>query len=326
MSIAAHNAEEINKRLEQLMPVLTPLGIALGVFLPGVFIHLRPFVPWLFGLMTLSGAMSMRTSEFGSTIRSPVPILAFFISTHIIMPLCAMIAASGFFGGNPDTVTGFILLFSGPAAVSSFIWVSIFHGDKTLCLTLILLDTILAPLVVPGTVSLLMGAKVTMDMTGIAVSLILMVVIPTIIGVTLNETSRGKLPAVICPYLNPVSKICLMVVIAANTSPVAKIIRLDDLEVWKIMGLCITLCAGGFLLSKLTAITIKCKAPKNIDMFFTGGLRNISAVTTIAVTFFPEAAALPALLGIMFQQTLSAIMGKLCINVDKNYQNHYDTT
>ncbi|MDR0290544.1 MAG: bile acid:sodium symporter family protein [Treponema sp.] len=325
MSTAAHNAEAINRRLEQLMPVLTPLGIALGFFLPGVFIHLRPFVPWLFGLMTLAGAMNLRASEFGSTIRSPVPILAFFISTHIIMPLCAMFAASGFFGGSPDTVAGFILLFSGPAAVSSFIWVTMFHGDKTLCLTLILLDTMLAPLVVPGTVSLLMGAKVAMDMTGIAVSLVLMVVIPTIIGVTLNETSRGKIPAIVCPYLNPVSKVCLMLVIAANTSPVAKIIRFDDIEVWKIMGLCITLSAGGFLLSKFAAAAIKCNATKSIDLFFTGGLRNISAVTTIAVTFFPEAAALPALLGIMFQQTLSAIMGKLCVNVDKKYQNHYDS-
>ena len=317
MSIAEHNAEVINRRLEQLMPVLTPLGIALGFFLPGVFIHLRPFVPWLFGLMTLSGALHLRVAEFGRTIHNPLPILAFFISTHVIMPLCAMLAASGFFGGSPDTVAGFILLFSGPAAVSSFIWVAIFHGDRALWLTLILLDAMLAPLIMPGTVSLLMGAKVAMDMAGIAFSLILMVVIPTIIGVTLNETSRGKIPHMVCPYLAPVAKICLMLVIAANASPVAGIIRFDKLEVWKIMGLCVTLSASGFLLSRFSATVIKCNGPKGIALFFAGGLRNISAVTTIAVTFFPEAAALPALLGIMFQQTLSAIMGKLFINAKR---------
>ena len=311
--MAAKTAESINRQLERLMPALTPLGVALGFLFPAVFIHLRPFVPWLFGLMTLAGALKLRVTEFGDTIRSPVPILAFFISTHVLMPYCAMLAASCLSGGNPDTVTGFILLFAGPIGVSSFIWVSIFRGDKALCLTLILLDTVLAPLLVPGTVSVLMGAKVAMDMSGIAVSLVLMVVIPTIIGVTVNEISREKIPALICPYLNPVSKICLMLVIAANTSPVAKAIKFDNPEVWKIAGMCIFLSAGGFIISKLSAITIRCNPERSVTMLFCGGLRNISAITTIAVTFFPESAALPALLGIVFQQTISAIMGKLFV-------------
>jgi len=323
MSAAAQTAETINRQLERLMPALTPLGIALGFLLPGVFIHLRPFVPWLFGLITLAGALRLRAVEFGSALRSPVPILVFFVCTHVLMPLCALFTASRFFSGSTDTVTGFILLFSGPAGVSSFIWVTIFMGDKALCLALILLDTLLAPLVIPGTISLLMGAKVAMDITGIAVALILMVVVPTIIGITLNETSRGKIPVLICPYLAPFSKICLMLVIAANASPVAKVIRFDDPHVWKVAGLCVLLAAGGFLLLKLAAIAIRCSAAKNIALFFSGGLRNISAVSTIAVTFFPEAAVLPALLGIVFQQTLSAIMGKLFVNIDAKSPNHY---
>jgi predicted Na+-dependent transporter len=239
------------------------------------------------------------------------------------MPLCALLAASHLFGGSPDTVAGFVLLFSGPAGVSSFIWITMFRGDKALCLSLILLDTLLAPLVVPGTISLLMGAKVTKDMTGIALSLILMIVVPTIIGVTLNETSRGSIPAVICPWLNPVSKICLILVVAANASPVASIIHISDPMVWHIATACVVLSTTGFLLSKFTAIAIRCHREKNISLFFAGGLRNISAVSTIAVTFFPEAAALPALLGIVFQQTLSAIMGNLLGNIDAKSLNHY---
>ena len=306
-------AEAANRRMERLMPVLTPLGMVLGFFLSGVFIHLRPFVPWLFGLITLSGALKLRVAEFGRTIRDPIPILVFLIATHVVMPLIATFAASGVFSGSSDVISGYTLLFSGPTAISGFIWTAMFLGDKALCLTLIILDTLLAPLMVPGTVSLLMGAKVTMDMSGIAVSLSLMVVVPTIIGVTLNEISRGKIPVLICPVLNPISKIFLIVVIAANASPVAKLIRLDDLMIWKIAALCIALSALGFVISKLAAAAIRCNTEKTVTLFFCGGLRNISAVTTIAVTFFPEAAAMPALLGIVFQQTISAVMGKLML-------------
>ena len=303
----------VNKRLEQLMPLLTPLGIVLGFFLPFVFIHLRPLVPWLFGLLTLAGALRLRIAEFGNTISKPLPVLAFFLSSHVIMPLCALFASSLFFGDDPDTVAGYILLFAGPTAVSGFIWVSIFRGDRALSLTLILLATLLSPLVVPGTVSILIGAKVSMNMGSIAVSLVLMVVIPTIIGVTLNEVSRGQVPALICPYLDLVSKACIVLVIAANTSPVASRVRFNDSKIWKLAALCVLLSAGGFLISKFVAIAIRCSPAKSASLVFSGGMRNISAVTTIAIGFFPEAAALPALLGILFQQSISALMGKLLI-------------
>jgi len=303
-------ADSINKTLERLMPVLFPFGVVLGFTLPHVFTYLRPMVPWLFGVMTLSGALRLKVTEFGSTIRNPLPIFLFLVAVRVLMPLIALFSSSLFFGSNPDTVTGFVLLFSGPVAVASFIWVGIYKGDKALCLTLILLDTLLAPLVVPGTLSILMGARVAMDMSGIAMSLVFMVVLPTIIGVTVNETSKGKVPNLVCPYLTPVAKICLMLVIAANSSAIAGTVRFGDAMVWKVAALGISLSVGGFLFGRLAGVVAKCGPEKNVTLFFLGGLKNISAVATIAVTFFPEAVALPTITGILFQQTIAAVMGK----------------
>jgi predicted Na+-dependent transporter len=150
-------------------------------------------------------------------------------------------------------------------------------------------------------------------MTGIALSLIGMVVIPTIIGVAANEISRGKVPQMISPYLNPLAKVCIILVIAANASVVAPKIRFDEPKVWLIAGMCVSLAALGYLLSRLVGIVCRLSPEKRITIFFSAGLRNISAATTIAIEFFPEAAALPALLGIVFQQTMAAIMGKVML-------------
>jgi len=298
--------------MEHLIPVTTPLAIVLGILLPSVFIHMRPYVPWLFGVMTFSGALKLRAAEFGETIRRPSPILLYFVSSHLLMPVAAILVTSLVFT-DQDLIAGFVLLFSGPTAVSGFIWVSIFKGDKALCLTLILLDTILAPLVVPGTVSILMGTKTTMDMSGIAISLLFMVVVPTIIGVILNEASRQRLPVMVSPYLDPGAKVCLMLVIAANAAAVAPGVRLDDPLIWKTALVVILLTIAGFSIVKLVSVIGKCRAEKGITMIISGGLRNNSAVMTIAVTFFPEAAALPTLLSIVFQQTIAALMGRLFV-------------
>ena len=308
----ANVLRNINRLLEKLIPVTTPAAILLGLFLPSVFIHLRPYVPWLFGLMTFSGALKLRASELGKSVQDPSPILLFFAAAHILMPLAAMLVSSLFFV-NPDIIAGYVLLFSGPTAVSGFIWVSILGGDMALCLTLILLDTLLAPLVVPGSVLLLMGAKITMDMSGIAVSLLFMVVIPTIAAVAVNEASRGKIPAMIGPCLDPAAKISLMLVIAANASTVASGIKFTDPLVWKAASVCVLLTVTGFLLVKIVTVIGKCRYPKDTTMIISGGLRNNSAVMTIAVTFFPEAAAMPVLLSIMFQQIIAAVMGKLIV-------------
>ena len=300
-----------NKLLGQLMPALVPVGIALGFLMPDVFIHLRPLVPWLFGLLTLAGALRLRIAEFGGTIREPLPIFAFLVSSHIIMPLVAMFAANTFFSHDPDVITGFILLFSGPTAVSGFIWVTIFRGDRALCLTLILLATLLSPIVMPGTVFVLIGARVAINIGSIAFSLILMVVIPTIIGVATNELSRGKVPELVCPYIDPISKITVLLVIAANMAPVAATIRFYDLRIWGVAALCIALSIVGFLMSKLVSLVSRCNHEKSVTLLFSCGMRNMNAGIIIAVSFFPEAAALPALLGILFQQSVAALMGKL---------------
>jgi predicted Na+-dependent transporter len=303
---------KINHSLDRFIPVTTALAVVLGLLLPDIFINLRPLVIWLFGIMTFSGALKLTASELGNAVRNPVPILLFFITSHVIMPLAALFSSSFFFD-NPDLIVGFVLLFAGPTAVSGFIWVTIYKGDKALGLSLILLSTLLAPLVVPATLSILIGEKVTLDMSGIAISLLFMVVIPTILGVLINETSKRKVPNVICPYLDPFAKICLVLVIAANSSVVAPNIRFNEVLIWKIAALCIALTIIGFLLAKIITIAGKWSEQKSISLIFAGGLRNFSAVMTIAVTFFPEDTALPTLLCIVFQQLIAAVMGKVMI-------------
>jgi len=304
--------EKANNLLGKLIPVTTPMGIALGFIFAQIFIHLRPYVPALFAMMTFSGALKLRASELTNAVRKPLPIFLFFAASHIIMPLAALLSSSLIFD-NADLITGFVLLFSGPTAVSGFIWVMIFKGDKALGLTLILLDTLLAPLIVPGTVSILMGAKIAMDMSGIAVSLLIMVVLPTIAGVALNETSKGKVSEVLCPAFDPFAKICLILVIAANASAIAPGIKFNDPLLWKAALVCIVLTVASFFLAKLSGAAGKCGDEKSASMIIAGGLKNNSAIMTIAVTFFPQTAVLPTLLSIIFQQTIMAIMGKVLV-------------
>ena len=300
-----------NRFLERVFPMLISIGVVLGVMLPWVFIGLRPLVPWLFGTVTLAGALKLRVRELGRAVSSPIPIIFFFLLVRIIMPLVVFVLSSLVFKNDPDIVSGYVLLYSVPVAVTSFIWVTIFKGDPALALTLIMLDTMLAPIVVPGTVQLFLGTGITLNITGMAVTLILMVVIPTVAGVALNESSQGKIPALVTPYLAPVSKLFMILVIAANASKVAPQIRFDNPLLWAVMAVCVGFIVLLFICTRLAILAGKFNREKQVSLLFVSSLRNSAAAMTLAIRYFPEAAALPAVLGIMFQHNTAAIMGRI---------------
>ena len=293
------------------MPLLAPLGVALGVLLPRVFLSIRPFVPMFFAIITLTGALRLRARDLGRAASSPLPLFFFFFNAHILMPLIILLLSSLIFKGDPDTISGYVLLYSVPTAVTGFMWVAIFKGDSALALTLILLDTLLSPLVVPGTVRLFLGTSIKLNMTGMALSLVFMIAIPTVIGVALNEFSRGKFPVMVSPYFNPLSKICMPLMIAANSAAVAPQVRPDNPRIWVIIASCIGFSVLSFTCAKLISLVGKLDPQKQTSLFFTSGLRNTASAITLGVEFLPASAALPAVLGIMFQQATAAIMGRI---------------
>ena len=311
-------ATKLNNKLERFMPILAPFGIALGVLFPQVLINLRPFVLLLFGVMTFTGALKLKSRDLVQVIKNPLPIILFFFTVHFVMPLIVMIMGRFVFGADADTISGFVLVYAVPTAVSSFIWVLIYRGDIALSLALILLDTITSPLVVPVTIKLLLGTSILIDMNAMIITMIYMMVVPTILGVVLNEISRGFIPKVCSPYLNPLSKICLVLVIAANCSAVASQINFLNSRIWLIGAMSILFSVLGFssgkiigLLAQHLGLLGKNHKEKQVPLFFGSGLRNISSAITLGIEFFPPAAALPSVLGIVFQQSIAAFMGRL---------------
>ncbi len=313
MSRAASAAFRLNARLEAAMPFLTPTGVILGFLFPDILVRLRPLIPWLFGLITLAGALRLRARDLGAAAASPIPVLGFFAAAHVAMPVAAWAASRLFLPGDLDASAGFVLLFSAPTAVAGFIWVSIYRGDEALALALILLDTLAAPFVMPFTVSTLLGTGIRLDGAAMAASLAFMVVLPTVLGVALNEASRGRIPRAIRPYLTPLSKLLLVLVIAANSAAVAPTVDFSRGRVWAVGAVGIGLTSAAFFLGKALGLVPGIGPARRRGLVFSTGLRNISAVATIAITFFPEAAALPAVLGMFFQQTLAAVFGRLLL-------------
>lgn len=300
----------LNGNLERAMPILTPTGVILGLLLGTKVSWMKPSVTYLFAFLTFCGALGINSTDFFKVLKKPKPIFAFLLGTNLLMPLLAWSIANIAFPSNTAIITGYILLMATPTAVSGYIWSSIYRGNGALSLTLILVSTALTPLLTPFTVRLLTKTSIEINTMGMILSLLKMVVIPSVLGVIINNMTKGNVNEHITPSLKPFSKLSLILVIIINTSQVSQ--QLISTASWiylPIALLCAVIAASGFPLAFAIGKWTKLPVEDTVSVTFAIALRNISAALVLAIDYFPPETSLPVIFGIVFQQSICAIMG-----------------
>ncbi len=301
--------QKINKFLEKIMPLITPAGVILGILLSTYLKDFSFLIPWIFAFMTFAGSLSSNFQSLKDVVAHPFPILLAMMILHVLMPLCAWGVGHITFPGDTYTITGLVLAMVIPTGITSFVWVSIYKGNIPMVLSVILFDTLLSPLIVPYSLSLFMGQKIEMDYIDIMKGLLGMVVIPSLLGMLLNQLTHGKIKDQLGAPLAPFSKIAIGFVVMLNGAVVAPYLKNINLKLVSITVIVFVIALTGYLFSFLLGRFMKQDRATVITLTFSGGMRNISAGAVIGVTFFPPAVAVPVVVGMLFQQVLASLNG-----------------
>ncbi|SHN31354.1 bile acid:sodium symporter family protein [Gracilibacillus kekensis] len=306
-----------NQLLQKIMPFIAPFSVILGVIFAEYFTQFDNWVIWIFAFMTFAGSLSLNFVALYRVVSHPLSIVIALVILHILMPLWAWLIGSITFSGDSLTIIGFVLAMIIPTGITSFIWVSINKGNIALTLSIILIDTILSPFIVPLSLSLFIGASVDLEVWAMMKGLIVMIVIPSILGMVLHELSHGKIHEKWSPRLAPFSKVALASVIMINSSEVAEYLIKIDFHLIKVAVTMFFVAASGYFLAWMIAKWLKRSDQDVISLTFSSGMRNISAGAVIAVQYFPGPVAVPVVVGMLFQQILASIYSKF-LNYNKN--------
>lgn len=300
---------KLNKQLEKIMPLITPTSVVLGVLLSVYIKDFTYLIPWIFAFMTFAGSLNSNFKSLSDVVRHPLPIFAAMVLLHILMPIWAWGVGHITFQGDIFTITGIVLGMAIPTGVTSFIWVSIYKGNIPLTLSIILIDTLLSPLIVPYCLSLLIGERIEMDVLGIMQGLVGMIVVPSILGMVLNQLLKGDVTKKLSSTLAPFSKISIGIVVMLNGAVIAPYLKEINLKLISITLVVFFIAVTGYVFSFLIGKLIRSDRDTVVSLTFSGGMRNISAGAVIAVTYFPPAVAVPVVVGMLFQQILASFTG-----------------
>lgn len=302
--------QSLNKFIQRWMPVLTPLSLVIGVLLEKIGTHFLFLVPLLFAVMTFISSLNLKFRDIKVFKQYPKTILFMIAFLHILMPLWAFFLAELIFDDRLLTI-GFLISVAVPTGVTSVIWVTISKGNLPLSLAIILIDTLLAPILMPLILHLVVGESISLNTSALIFDLIWMIVLPSILGILVNEWTKGKLFEQYGKPMSLISKICLFAIIMINSSAIAPYVKTIDLELAKVIAVVLFLAVSGYVFSLLLGRLFWKSEADQATFVFNGGMRNIAVGVVIATTYFPSKVAMPVVFGMLFQQVLASIFYKI---------------
>ncbi|WP_035711626.1 bile acid:sodium symporter family protein [Salibacterium aidingense] len=302
--------KQFNMYLEKLLPYLIPLIVLLGVTVLSGAQVLAGWVKWIFAFVSFSSCLRLNLLQVKQAILFPFPVITGMLLLQVIVPVIAYTSGLIFFTDDILLIAGLVLAFTIPTGVITIMWSDINKANTGLTVTIVILNTMVSPLLVPVTLNILVGTQVSMDVPGIMLGLFWMVVLPSLAAVLFNRISETKAQRT-GSFLAPFSKIGVLIVILINSAVVAPYFQTISMRLIFLFFLVFGIACAAYILGFTAAKVFKWEDATAVSLMYTAGMRNTGVGATIAVTYFPPAAALPVVLAIVFQQFLASFAGRL---------------
>jgi predicted Na+-dependent transporter len=297
----------VNRFYERNMIFFIPASLVLGFLFYRWFDSWSVAIPYLFAYITFVMALDCNVRQLVQTLKFPIPILLTLLLVHGAAPYLAYQLGGLVFGEGSPYIIGLVLFAVIPLGVSSVIWVRMIGGNIPLTLSLIVIDSLFSPLVVPFLIHLYFGESIEFDSMKVMLDLMKIVVIPTILGVVVNELTRGRALKWSGFVAGPTSKLAFFMVVLINAAVIAPLVHTFKSDMLLLVTTSVTIILVGYALGWLGARWFRDPAILR-TMTYSAGIKNISLGIVIGITYFEPKAVVPIVLTILIQQPMATLM------------------
>lgn len=120
------------------------------------------------------------------------------------------------------------------------------------------------------------------------------IAIPAVLGIAINELTRGWGHEKLSPVLSPACKFMMMGVIASNSTAMSEYVLHINAVRLEVALFILVFAISGFVVGFLVARALHLPYSETTTMCFTCGMRNISSGAVIATQYFPGEVVFPS--------------------------------
>ena len=191
--------------------------VAASMFYPAAFgkwfgVDLKVLIVPLIQIIMFGMGTTLSVKDFTRVLAMPWPVFVGMVLQFSVMPLVGLSIAT-VFGFEPEIAAGVILIGSVPGGVASNLMTYLARGDVALSVTMTACSTLLSPVMTPLLMKLLAGRLIAIDFWEMMLSILNMVIVPTIAGLIANRILYSR--AAWLQRLGPVALIAVAGSLAA---------------------------------------------------------------------------------------------------------------
>lgn len=329
MASAAAVLPKVNGFIRKHFVHLISLIALIGFFTPGVSHSIRAHKV-IYGqldasgfslfLMMLSAAIQCGFSAFRGVVARPKPLLVCLAQYFIILPLSCWLLGQlcipllGKELGEPLQI-GLDLVILMPVAATASIWVRDTKGDIELLVSLVLVTMSVGTLTAPVYLYYMNGLtanSIKIPPMLIFHQLMIGVLIPLVVGLTLNRVLRAKL-AKVQPYFTFLGSFGLFMAVYLNVGTAAPLLRhLSFGQIGWAMMIVLAVNLTNFSLGSLIGRLAGLGRAHQVTAEFSSGMRSNGTALVVGLASFPNSplVTVPAAIYIIFQHLVASIVRK----------------
>lgn len=309
--------KSLSKFLTKYFTFFVILVALLAIFIPGPGTTLATTkvgnlsaVSILLMIVLFGMGITLTPNDFKRVARNPLQVILGTIAHYVIMPFIAFLLVH-LFGLTGAAAVGVILVGSAPSGTSSNVMSFLSGGDVALDVSIGLLSTLLAPVMIPTLLKLLAGKWVNVPFSSMFFSAFQIVVIPIVLGIIVHTIFKEHVQKVIeiMPLISQVAiLVIILAVLSANSKPILAVSTLILVPVIILHNLLGYLLGYGF--SKL----MKMDTPQQKAITFEVGMQDSALASTLAISFFEPASAIAAVMFSVWHNISGSVLASLWKN------------
>ncbi|MBZ1510575.1 bile acid:sodium symporter family protein [Leuconostoc mesenteroides] len=309
--------KSLSKFLTKYFTFFVILVALLAIFIPGPGTTLATTkvgnlsaVSILLMIVLFGMGITLTPNDFKRVARNPLQVILGTIAHYVIMPFIAFLLVH-LFGLTGAAAVGVILVGSAPSGTSSNVMSFLSGGDVALDVSIGLISTLLAPVMIPTLLKLLAGKWVNVPFSSMFFSAFQIVVIPIVLGIIFHTIFKEHVQKVIeiMPLISQVAiLVIILAVLSANSKTILAVSTLILVPVIILHNLLGYLLGYGF--SKL----MKMDTPQQKAITFEVGMQDSALASTLAISFFEPASAIAAVMFSVWHNISGSVLASLWKN------------
>ena len=297
------------KLISDYMGVLVLVAAVVAFMMPDLFSGIKPTVinP-LLGIIMFGMGMALRWTDFRIVFSRPRDVLIGCLAQFTIMPLLAWVL-SRVFALDEALAIGVVLVGCCPGGTASNVITYLAKGDLALSVGMTATSTILAPIMTPLLVWLLAGKTVDVDVIGMLLSILWVVILPIVAGLTVKWL-WPKFTDKATAYLPAISSLAIAAIVIIVISANAHKLLLGGLVIVVVVVLH-NLCGLGFgyLIGRLLHLSDDKRKAISVEV----GMQNSGLASSLATLHFAAypMATIPGAIFSVWHNISGAVVARL---------------